>query len=243
MEEMNIFLFLIIFPFRFVAQAQWGWWGQLLVTLKSSPVLPIVNLWPVKVSGPSEQLVVRERRKPLNRMCRIMREDTTTAKSRDRPTLNCEEKLLERWFISSNRDCAGPRQTQIYQTWSWCKLGGRDWASRFTWLLWIVRMTMIMISVAPAASLTPATCGTRLQCSDKILCKILWVRDIVSRDNTARWPGVMCLYHNTVNTMLVCRRKGELLSQHGKYGLRQWLAVRSFRSQKLVLFRFLISNI
>ena len=172
-----------------------------------------------------------------------MREDTTTAKSRDRPTLNCEEKLLERWFISSNRDCAGPRQTQIYQTWSWCKLGGRDWASRFTWLLWIVRMTMIMISVAPAASLTPATCGTRLQCSDKILCKILWVRDIVSRDNKARWPGVMCLYHNTVNTMLVCRRKGELLSQHRKYGLRQWLAVRSFRSQKLVLFRFLISNI
>ena len=26
---------------------------------------------------------------------------------------------------------------------------------------------MIMISVAPAASLTPATCGPRLQCSDK----------------------------------------------------------------------------
>ena len=159
---MNIFLFLIIFPFQICGQAEWGWWGQLLVTLKSSPVLPIVNLWPVKVSRPSEQLVVRRRRKPLNRMCRIMREDTTTAKSRVRPTLNCEEKLLERWFISSSRDCAGPRQTQIYQTWRWCKLGGRDWASHFTWLLWIVRMTMIMISVAPAASLTPATCGSRL---------------------------------------------------------------------------------
>ena len=198
-------LLLIIFPFRICGQAQWGCWGQLLVTLKSGPVLPIVNLRPVKVSGPSEQLVVRERRKPLNRMCRIMREDTTTAKSTVRPTPNCEEKLLEKWFIPSHKDCAGPRQTQIYQTWRWCKLGGRGSASHFTWLLWIVRMTMIMISVAPAASLD--TGHVRHQSPvfwQNYVQDIMRDRDIVSRDNTARWPGVVCLYHNTVNTMLVC---------------------------------------
>lgn len=96
----------LFFPFQICGQAEWGWWGQLLVTLKSSPVLPIVNLRPVKVSGPSEQLVVRERRKPLNRMCRIMREDTTTAKSRVRPTLNCEREIIRKMiYLKSQRLC------------------------------------------------------------------------------------------------------------------------------------------
>ena len=124
-------LLLIIFPFRICGQAQWGCWGQLLVTLKSSPVLPIVNLRPVKVSGPSEQLVVRERRKPLNRMCRIMREDTTTAKSTVRPTPNCEEKLLEKWFIPSHRDCAGPRQTPNLSDMALVQIGGQGLSVSF----------------------------------------------------------------------------------------------------------------